>query len=113
MLQSITTTICETATVGGATTLTAKTAVKYEKDDKGNKTAVLVDKKRTTLGTIICTSATTATYGFQQQSLNNVLADVQSAQSYVESMSDEELEQALIELDLLEANFETINQKNK
>ena len=45
MLQS-TTILAETATVAGATGLTAKTAVKYEVDEKGNKTAILVNKKR-------------------------------------------------------------------
>lgn len=90
MIQS-TTILCETATVAGSTALTAKTAVRYETDEKGNKTAILVDKKRSTLGTTICSSATTATYGFQQQSLNNALQNVHNAQAYVESLSDDQL----------------------
>ena len=98
MLQT-TTILCETATVAGATGLTAKTAVRYETDEKGNKTAILVDKKRSTLGTTICTSATAATYGFQQQSLNNTLQNVHNAQAYVESLSDEQLAELSAMLD--------------
>ena len=90
MIQT-TTILCETATVAGSTALTAKTAVRYETDEKGNKTAILVDKKRSTLGATICSSATTATYGFQQQSLNNTLQNVHNAQAYVESLSDDQL----------------------
>ena len=98
MLQS-TTILCETATVAGATGLTAKTAVKYETDEKGNKTAVLIDKKRTTIGTAICTSASVATYGFQQESLNNTLNNVNNAQAYVESLSEDKLAELSAMLD--------------
>ena len=105
MLQT-TTILCETAIVAGATASTAKTAVRYETDEKGNKTAILVDKKRSTLGTTICTSATTATYGFQQQSLNNTLQNVHNAQAYVESLSDERLAQLSEMLDAKELEFD-------
>lgn len=107
MIQS-TTILCETATVAGSTALTAKTAVKYETDAKGNKTAILVDKKRTTLGTTICTSATTATYGFQQQSLNNTLQNVHNAQAYVESLSDDKLAELSAMLDEKQVDLEAI-----
>lgn len=106
MLQS-TTILCETATVVGATGTTAKTAVRYETDEKGNKTAILVDKKRSTLGTTICSSATTATYGFQQQSLNNTLKNVHNAQAYVESLSDDKLAELSAMLDERQVVFET------
>lgn len=107
MIQS-TTILCETATVAGSTALTAKTAVKYETDAKGNKTAILVDKKRSTLGTTICTSATTATYGFQQQSLNNTLQNVHNAQAYVESLSDDKLAELSAMLDEKQVDLEAI-----
>lgn len=90
MLQS-TTILAETATVVGTTGTTAKTAVKYETDEKGNKTAILVDKKRTIIGTTLASTASSATYAYQQASLNQVLNNVHNAQAYVESLSEERL----------------------
>ena len=109
MLQS-TTILAETATVAGATGLTAKTAVKYEVDEKGNKTAILVNKKRAIVGTTIGSSATTATYGFQQQSLNNTLNNVHNAQAYVESLSEDRLAELAEMLDAKGAELELSEQ---
>ena len=109
MLHS-TTILAETATVAGATASTAKTAVKYEVNEKGEKTAILVNKKRAILGTTIGSSATTATYGFQQQSLNNTLNNVHNAQAYVESLSEERLAELSEMLEVKGAEFEFAEQ---
>ena len=103
MLQS-TTTLVETAIVAGSTGTTAKTAVKIEKDAEGNNTAVLVDKKKALIGTTVASSATSITYGAQQESFNRTINNVNAAQAYVQSLSDEELESALIALDQLDAS---------
>lgn len=105
MLQS-TTILAETATVAGATGLTAKTAVKYEVDENGNKTAILVNKKRALIGTSLGSTASSATYGFQQQSLNNTLNDVHNAQAYVESLSEDRLAELAEMLDAKDVELE-------
>ena len=107
MIQS-TTLLCETAIVAGSVAATAKTAVRYETDEKGNKTAIIVDKKKSAIGTTICTAATTATYGFQQQSLNNTLQNVHNAQAYIESLSDEKLAELSELLDEKQLDFEMV-----
>jgi hypothetical protein len=114
MLQT-TTTLVETAIVAGSTGTTAKTAVKIEKDEQGNNTAVLVDKKKAVIGTLVGSSATTMTYGAQQASFNNTINNVNAAQAYVQSLSDEELERTLIALDQLDASevLEAAQQKTK
>ena len=91
MLQS-STTLIETATVAGATGLTAKTAVKIEKDEAGNATGILVNKKKAAIGATLSTTASSGTYMFQEASYQNTLREINSAQAYVESLSDEELE---------------------
>ena len=114
MIQT-TTTLVETAIVAGSVGTTAKTAVKIEKDEQGNNTAVLVDKKRAIIGTTVASSATTVTYGAQQESFNRTINNVNAAQAYVQSLSDQELERTLIALDELDASevLEAANQKTK
>lgn len=109
MIQS-TTILCETATVVGATGSTAKTAVKYETDEKGNRTAILVNKKRALIGTSLGSTATSATYGYQQHSLNNIVNGVNNAQAYVESLSDERLAELAEMLDEKELAFDLSEQ---
>lgn len=110
MLQS-STTLIETATVAGATGLTAKTAVKIEKDEAGNATGILVNKKKAAIGATLSTTASSGTYMFQEASYQNTLREINSAQAYVESLSDEELERTLIALDQLDP--EVISQEAK
>jgi hypothetical protein len=55
------------------------------------------------------------TYGAQQASFNNTINNVNAAQAYVQSLSDEELERTLIALDQLDASevLEAAQQKTK
>lgn len=110
MLQS-TTTLIETATVVGTTGTTAKTAVKYEVDEKGNKTAVLVNKKKAALGTSLASTASSATYGYQQASFNQVINNVHNAQAYVESLDEDTLATLSEMLDARQLELEGIESK--
>lgn len=114
MLHS-TTTLIETATVAGATASTGKTAVKIERNENGEATGILVNKKKAIIGTTLGTTATSGTYAFQEASYQNTIRNVDAAQAYVQSMSDEELERTLIALDQLEASevLEASQQKIK
>lgn len=101
MLET-TTIIIETGTVVGTTGTTLKTATTQEKNEKGEVTALLVDKKKFALGTTLGTAVSVGANSLQEASLRHTLDQVRTAQSYVESMSDEELEKTLMALNELE-----------
>ena len=88
----------KTATIGGATAATAKTAVQIERDENGNAVNMYVNKKRATTAFGLSSTATSATYGGQEASYQQTINELNNAQAYVHSMSDEELEQTLIAL---------------
>lgn len=78
------------------------TATAYETDKEGNVTESKLKPK----GVIASSAAmtfTTAAYVIQETEEKKTLAEINQAQEVVESMSDEELENALIALELLEA----------
>lgn len=100
MLESLTTLI-ETATVAGATAATGATSVKLERDKDGEPQNIVINKKRTIIGTTLGSAATTATGVYHEINERNVIEEVNAAQAYVESMSEEELEQTLIALNAL------------
>ena len=113
MLESLTT-LAETATVAGATATTGVTAVKLERDNDGELQNIVINKKRTIIGTTLGSAATTATGVYHEVNERNVLAEVNAAQAYVESMSEEELEQTLIALNALEPKkIESVNTTKK
>lgn len=109
MLQS-TTTLVETAIVAGTTGSTAKTAVKYETDEAGNKTAILVDKKRSTIAASLSSTATSALYAYQDASFRHTLESVHNAQAYIESLDDEKLAELSAMLEEKQLLFETSEQ---
>lgn len=71
-------------------TTTTVSGIKKVKDEEGNTVALDASVFKTTLGTSV-SAATTATGVGQDLSYQKTISEVRSAQSYVESMSDEEL----------------------
>ena len=82
--------------------LLTDTATAYETDKEGNVT----ESKLKPWGVVASSAAmsfTTAAYVVQETAEKKTLAEINQAQAYVQSMSDEELEEALIRLGQLEA----------
>lgn len=101
MLNS-TTLLVETAMVVGPTTTTIKASTEIVKDEEGNEYAA-INKKKSIAGTLISTSITGSTYIGQEMSYEHTINKYRTTAAYVESLSTEELENALIAINELDA----------
>lgn len=92
-------------TVGGS--LLTDTATNYKTDDNGNVTESKLAPKGVIASSLV-TTGTTGSYIYQEVSekktLEEIAAEVDTTQAYVQSLSDEELEAALIKLGQLESD---------
>lgn len=101
MIKSLTV-LAETAIVGGALAATCKSSIVKVEGTEGAEDSYYINKKKAALSTTAFSVGTALTYGIQEASFNKTLKNVENAQSYVESLSDEELEKALIAIGELE-----------
>lgn len=99
------------ASTAGSSILT-DTATNYKTDDDGEVTESKLEPKGVIASSLV-TSATTGSYIFQEASekktLEEIAREVSTTQAYVESLSDEELEAALIRLGELESDQSSKN----
>ena len=117
MLRS-TTMFAETATVAGGAYTTINKTIDVESDNKGNPVSAEINKKKAVISTTVSAASTTGLNTYQDWSYNKTMSaeqieNVYTAQAYLESLTNSELEELLGNLDLLEKSGELEKTESK